>query len=52
MVFDSLDYIGYASTDFQYRGPNNKLIGHQTERLSAFESLMFCHDTKTFLLVT
>ena len=51
MVFDSLDYVGYTNIRFEYRNPENKLIGRQSEAESSFEAIMFCHDTKTFLMV-
>ena len=51
MIFDSLDYIGYTNSMFEYRGPQNRLIGRQADRESSFEAIMFCPDTKTFLLV-
>ena len=51
MIFDSLDYIGYTSTLFEYRAPQNKMIGRQSDTESSFEVIMFCPDTKTFLMV-
>jgi hypothetical protein len=51
MVFDSLDYVGYVSTAFDYRAPQNKLIGREADQESSFEAIMFSPDTKTFLLV-
>jgi len=51
MIFDSLDYIGYTNTQFEYRAPENKLIGRQTETESSFEAIMYSSDTKTFLMV-
>lgn len=51
MIFDSLDYVGYADTHFEYRAPQNKLIGRQSDTESSFEAIMFSPDTKTFLMV-